>query len=83
MLIDYSTLTPPCGNDYSFKLDALGNTSPHFDVSLFTGARSMLQNLDLDTKKWRRSSAEIDIASLDVVMQQRPSLDRCDTPQQQ
>lgn len=69
MLIDSSTLTPPYGNDYSFEFDALGNTSPDLDVSLFTGARSMLQNLDLDTKRWRRSSAQIDIASLGIVMQ--------------
>jgi hypothetical protein len=53
MLIDSYTLTPPCGTDCYFVSDALGNTSPGIDVRLLTGARSMLQNLDLANKIWR------------------------------
>ena len=82
MLIDSSTLTPPRAADCSFVSDALGNTSPGVDVNLFTVARSMLENLDLASRLWRRCSAEIDIASLVVVKRYRPGPDRHDTPQQ-
>lgn len=81
MLIDSLHSTPPCGNNYFFLLEALGNTFTGIDVSLLTCAESMLQILDPATKIWRRNTVEID-EPLGVVLRYRPNLDRRDTPQQ-
>lgn len=63
MLIDSLESTPPCGTDYFFLLDALGNTFLGVDVSLLTCTESMLQSLESATKIWRRSSVKIWVPS--------------------
>jgi hypothetical protein len=83
MLIESSSFTPPCGTNYSFLLNALGNTFPGIDVSLLVCTTSILLSLDVATKIWRRRSVEIDIAPSGVVIQYRANLDRRDTGQQQ
>ena len=80
MLIDSLGSTPPCGTDYFFLLDALGNTFLGVDDSLLTCTGSMLQTLDSATKIWRRSSVKIDVVGCPVVMLNRSELDRRDTP---
>jgi hypothetical protein len=85
LLSDQLSLIPPCGTNYLFSLDALGDTSPGVGVQLLTSVQSMLQSLVPATDSGGEPltyQVRYRIC-VSVVMNNCPNLDRRELAQEQ